>query len=278
MKRIYTSAVSTTAGFLPNIATLNFLQDAYKEQLNNLVKALVPNPLADTVYVLQGCENTGTGLNYILSEGILYYNGEIYYTPASTFTCGVTELPYASIHEDYTYTDTNGVSADPSTLTDGTVLNMHVTRTIVISNGTGSGLPEWNQFRGVGSQWLPYEVKQIDVNLYTDLTFLSDNFDNTGKGKNKYRGWAICNGNNGTKNRKGRVAIGYDETNYPTLGAIGGSETHKITPSESPAILNTTKPYQTGSTTNDYLSPATSNTAMSIMQPYIVTLFIQKIY
>jgi len=155
---------------------------------------------------------------------------------------------------------------------------MHVTRTIVIANGTGSGLPEWNQFRGVGSQWLPYEIKQIDVNTSTSPTFLTDNFDNTGKGKNKYRGWAICNGNNGTKNRKGRVAIGYDETNYPTLGATGGSETHKITPAESPAILNTTKPYQTGSTTNDYLSPATSNTAMSIMQPYIVTLFIQKIY
>ena len=299
MKRIYTNAVTPTAGFLPNIGTLNFLQDSYKEQFNNLIKTLIPYPLNDTIYVLLGCENTGSGSNYNITAGILYYNGEIYNQPAATFTCGVTELPYASIHEDYTYTDQNGISPDPSTLTDGNVLNMHVNRTIVIANGTGVGLPEYNQFRGVGSQWLIGEIKQIDYNTSIMPNFLNDYFDNTGLGKNRYRGWAICNGNNGTRNRKGRVAIGYDETNYPTVGATGGWEdavviehTHDsssiygnfVTVGDNQWQLKNINDGSShlgvrdyGNITGGVTNGATDGIGKN-MQPYIVTLFIQKIY
>jgi hypothetical protein len=38
------------------------------------------------------------------------------------------------------------------------------------------------------------------------------------------KGWAICNGNNGTDNLTGRVGIGFG-LGFSTLGAIGGSAT-----------------------------------------------------
>jgi len=64
------------------------------------------------------------------------------------------------------------------------------------------------------------DVKEIDVSN----AYLNANFDITGLGINERLGWAICNGQNGTRNRSGRVAMAYDATNYPTLGAIGGSK------------------------------------------------------
>lgn len=127
-------------------------------------------------------------------------------------------------------------------------------------------------------------------------------------------GWAICNGKNGTINKMGRVAIGYDPINYQ-LGSIAGSNTggqKRVTLQESempshrhkfsddtngdtnilrsgndiiPFVTNPTsagisangsgsgKIYQTSRT------GGTNNVTQSHenMQPYIVTLFIQKI-
>lgn len=64
------------------------------------------------------------------------------------------------------------------------------------------------------------DTKEIDVSN----AYLNANFDVTGLGINERLGWAVCNGQNGTRNRSGRVAMAYDATNYPTLGAIGGSK------------------------------------------------------
>jgi microcystin-dependent protein len=47
------------------------------------------------------------------------------------------------------------------------------------------------------------------------------------------KGWAICNGNNGTDNLTGRVGIGFG-LGFSTLGAIGGSATLHIVRTELP--------------------------------------------
>lgn len=74
------------------------------------------------------------------------------------------------------------------------------------------------------------DVKEIDVSN----AYLTANFDASGLGTNERLGWAICNGNNGTRNRGGRVGIQYNST-YPVLGATGGSATHTLTVSEMPS-------------------------------------------
>jgi hypothetical protein len=64
------------------------------------------------------------------------------------------------------------------------------------------------------------ELKLLDTtNLY-----ITDNFDGSGLGINEMLGYAICNGQNGTRDWGGRVPLAYDDSLYPTLGAIGGSK------------------------------------------------------
>ena len=63
-----------------------------------------------------------------------------------------------------------------------------------------------------------YDIKAI----YANSTYLGENFDSNGLGKNLRTGWAICNGNNGTPNLQGRVLIHYS-ADFP-LGTVGGSK------------------------------------------------------
>lgn len=63
------------------------------------------------------------------------------------------------------------------------------------------------------------ELKVID----TTNAYIAANFDGTGLGINEMVGYAICNGQNGTRDWGGRVPLGYDASTYPTLGATGGT-------------------------------------------------------
>ena len=151
--------------------------------------------------------------------------------------------------------------------------NINVTGTGTVASPYVVSLP-------ASASWLPGDTKEV----VCDDTYRSANFDSNGLGRLERLGWAIMNGNthiyNGVSvtvpNDNGKVVIAYGSS-YTTLGATGGAETHKITPAESPALINTTKPYQVGSTSNDFLSPITTNDAMSIMQPYVVRLRIVKL-
>jgi microcystin-dependent protein len=59
---------------------------------------------------------------------------------------------------------------------------------------------------------------------------LSTDFDVTGLGRWRFKGWAICNGQNSTVNMGGRAMVGIDPTGIYTEGSTGGeSETHLTT-------------------------------------------------
>ena len=166
------------------------------------------------------------------------------------------------------------------------------------------------------SQWLTGDIKEIDC---TDA-YIAANFDGSGMGivGTEREGWAICNGNNGTRNRNGRVSVAYG-TSFPIMGTagsptIGGSKdsivvshSHYTTVTASQSIGNSNSLYD-GSAINrkelgltsraldqssdpfDYelttsagtIDAGKTNTVGSSgvdanMQPYIVTLFIQKL-
>jgi hypothetical protein len=101
-------------------------------------------------------------------------------------------------------------------------------------------------------------------------------------------GWAICNGANGTRNRNGRTPIGYDATNYPTIGAVGGSKdavvvSHSHIQFGATSSTGGSNRIEVGATASG--NAATNNVTETVgvsgtdknMQPYIVTLFIQRI-
>jgi len=71
------------------------------------------------------------------------------------------------------------------------------------------------------------------LNWYGNLT---DNFDSTGLGKNKWLGWALMNGQNGTPSAAGKFFVNYDDADpdYNALGKTGGSKTHTLTEAEMP--------------------------------------------
>ena len=136
------------------------------------------------------------------------------------------------------------------------------------------------------------DIKEIDVSN----AYLTANFDVTGLGKNERLGWAICNGNNGTRNRSGRVSVPYDASNYPTLGATGGSNSVTLIKNNIP-ILDSSFPTSNadqGGGTRIYVmatdtepagsktyvnsvNTASTNTPVDIRQQYIVSLFIMKL-
>jgi len=126
-----------------------------------------------------------------------------------------------------------------------------------------------------------YDIKAI----YANSTYLGDNFESNGLGKNLRTGWAICNGNNGTPNLQGRVLIHYS-ADFP-LGTVGGSKdavvvehTHLID-----QVFNEhadgTKVGSGGGTVEAVGTQSVQTTGVSgtnkNMQPYLATVYIMKL-
>ena len=135
---------------------------------------------------------------------------------------------------------------------------------------------------------LQYEITELDVTTQ----YIADNFDETGLGKNLCLGFAICNGQNGTKNRDGRSSIAYG-TNFGFVGVLGGEANHTLTIDEMPVHNHDvlTNESDAGDNNNNIQgghleSPSLSPTgtqpkggglAHNTYHPYIVTLTIMKL-
>jgi hypothetical protein len=125
------------------------------------------------------------------------------------------------------------------------------------------------------------EMKAMEV----DTSYIAANFDGSGLGTNEMVGYAICNGQNGTRDWRGRTPLGYDSVNYPTLGAIGGSKdavlvahTHSVATSPNDALgyVTAKSSSATGGTPINTSSAGESGVGKNL-PPYRVTLFVQKI-
>ena len=144
-----------------------------------------------------------------------------------------------------------------------------------------------------------YETKRLAVNQ----AYITDNFDETGLGKNICLGWAIRNGNNGTDNIDGKVGVAYGASNN-VIGQIGGLVSAPLTLDQLPSHSHfngiaddATGLFVYGSTTTEMPGAATlsiqsegtprtyqgktstegSNAPVSRMQPYIIDLYIMKL-
>ena len=125
-----------------------------------------------------------------------------------------------------------------------------------------------------------YDIKAI----YANSTYLGENFDSSGLGKNLRTGWAICNGNNGTPNISNRVIVSYG-SDFPTLNAVGGSKdaivvahSHGIAtaPKTDVGYVTAQAASSTGGTAINTNSVGESGVNKN-MQPYIVLVYIMKL-
>ena len=146
MKILDVTMVTDSKQFFPKEGTLVFLQDAYKEQLSNLAQSLISGLgnaySSSTVYVLWGVVNSGSGSNYVISAGAVFYNGEIFSVDAVSLTVSGGNIPVANI-----VTTQYTVNADPVTFSDSTTANIHNIRKVSIGSGTaGSGISNYTDF------------------------------------------------------------------------------------------------------------------------------------
>ena len=87
-------------------------------------------------------------------------------------------------------------------------------------------------------------------------------FDGTGLGlaDTQYEGWALCNGNNGTPNLKGRFVAGYDPASgdYNSIGEVHGENFHTLTVNEMPSHNHGGSTSTNGSHTHQYFDKTVS--------------------
>lgn len=123
--------------------------------------------------------------------------------------------------------------------------------------------------------------------IKADATYISNNFERDGLGKNLRAGWAMCNGNYGP-DLQGRVPIHYSR-NFP-LGTVGGSKdavvvehSHTYTQYALDQEVSSNGNGVRALNKNDSQSGKfiTSTTGVSgtnkNMQPYLATVYIIKL-
>jgi hypothetical protein len=168
------------------------------------------------------------------------------------------------------------------------------TEILALINGIATGSPNTAlEIRTLLTEMVNYPV-QIGTIRQKDVTnaYIVANFDGTGLGINEEEGWALRNGNvsNGTRNSMGRVNINYDPTNYPTMGATGGSKDAVVVSHTHGSIIQSFNesgsgtPFGSGGGGQEGLHTYLGDTAPFIinnsgvsgtnknMQPYIVVL------
>ncbi len=158
MKKLDYSFITTGAAQPIKKGTLKHVQESYQEAIDAICRNLVSNPSLMTV--LFGCVNTGSGANFIISAGAVYFNGEVYLIDAATFTTSGSNVAVATITTTY-YTD---ATADPVTFTDASTHNVHQIRKIVIAAGlSGSGDANYSDFDFGQGQWQNYTIVNGDL-------------------------------------------------------------------------------------------------------------------
>jgi hypothetical protein len=133
MKKIKTTDISTSAAMPVKQGTLDHLQSAYKEIIQGLALQMVKGGNG----ILYGCINTQTGLNWSITSGYVYYNGEVYLCDAASGVLSGGQSIWGTI----TTTNLIAANADPVEFSDGSNNNVHLIEKFVwSSNTTGTQL------------------------------------------------------------------------------------------------------------------------------------------
>ena len=141
-----------------------FMQNAYVQMGDVIINSILNNSYTGgTCVILQGCINSGSGSNYIISSGWVYYNsaaniaagipGQIYYVTATTFTAAGGQTAVATITKTSDTSVTNLINntlitnCDPTNFSDNTPKSIHDIYTITIASGvSGSGISDFSSF------------------------------------------------------------------------------------------------------------------------------------
>ncbi len=139
MKKIDESAINGTVGMPIKSGVLQHLQDAVKDtSLLGYIASLglglsYTSPSNTYPTILKGVYDTSGGGTFTCSNGILMYQGELFYLPDTTFT--ITATPVVCLDIQYNNLSAN---ADPVLFTDGNSRNVLQTRQLSVVDGSSS--------------------------------------------------------------------------------------------------------------------------------------------
>jgi len=190
--------------------TAKWMQDSYREALKGLAAMIGSKVIVSGVDVV----------NNVASNGWIAVNGEL--------------LPFigGNVAASVVITET----------TENRTFEDNIDKTVYYKKQASFGNPgnfPFTDLKRIGTLdniWLSKDVKMVTC----DNAYLAANFDGTGLGINERKGWAVCNGNNGTADMRGLYPVGYDnrvadpnnnwwDALYNTLGNTGGSIKHVVT-------------------------------------------------
>lgn len=283
--------LTNLGGFPMTQYTLDFMQQSYRNALGALAK------LVGSAVIVSGMEETGN----TVADGWISYNGELL-----PFTGGPKQSTWIieEITEDRLFADqvTRTVYfTRRARFASGGISYSSLQRieTLLGLKGVIASL-DTRLTQQLAKVWKTGDIIELDCTA----AYISANFDGTGLGKNERAGWAICNGNNGTKNRNGRFPVGYDPSRagYNVLGSTGGQDSVTLTTAQLPSHMHTGNkqvsargwPDDSGDRTDNYYyihasrdgaqfyqtfdtNYTGSNQAHENRPPYIVTLWIMKL-
>jgi microcystin-dependent protein len=264
---------SQPGGFPLTQDVLAFMQSSYRDALAGIAQQF------GELTIISGVVVTGS----TVSDGWIVYEGELVRFVGSTLSAQVVvdTLQTQLMYED------------------------GANRTVLFEKRAYCGSPGTFDFADLKrlntqwEQWLPGDIKMVTCTH----AYINANFTPTGLGINERRGWAICNGQNGTVDMRSRFAIGWDDRNvdpnderwdtaHTTMQNTGGLKRVQLTVAELPphnhAIQGSTSTSFAGAGAVPGVNPDGSESAGQTLNqgsglshenrpPFIVTLYIQRI-
>lgn len=179
----------------------------------------------DSKIVLSGCEVSNLnepGNTFDLSAGFVYLNGTVMEVPAYSGSYPIFIHEATAVNDDRDFEDGN---------TD-------TVATTRVAEYTGTPSGDSIEFDYTTGYRLETVVRRsaYGINDIRLLTVTTNKFDGTGLGldTSEERGFALCNGQNGTPDLRGKFIVGLGSGDYDTIGNTGGEEEHTLTIDEMP--------------------------------------------
>ncbi len=159
MKKVdLSNVVSGVRSLFAQKATFQHIQESYTEIFSSILKGLLANPNSTDIIRLHGIYyNTPiVGGLHDISEGAVFYNGEVFQVPAFLGTATVGQVPVLNIQTSYR-------AGDPVIYSDNNLFNTHEIKRMVVSlAASGSGLSDYNN------------IEEFSNRIFTDLLSIDD--------------------------------------------------------------------------------------------------------